>query len=339
MNKMKDKLNIAVVGATGLVGKTVIKILDEIDFPVNRLTLFASERSAGEKNFNNNTYKVESLNDNSFRDTDIAIFSAGAYVSENYAPIAVGSGCVVVDNGSFWRMNPEVPLVVPEVNAEDIYDHKGIIANPNCSTIQLVMALKPIHDRFGLKRVVVSTYQSVSGAGQKGINQLLNELEGKKTEEKICEQPLAYNTVFHPFAGENGHTVEEIKMMQEPAKILHYPELKIAVTCVRIPIIGGHGESVNIETERPFSLNDLNEVLKDFPGIRLTEDPISEDYPTPRIAKKTDAVYVGRIRRDTTVENGAYLWIVADNIRKGAATNAVQIAKLLYEKDLLMKNQ
>ncbi len=236
-------------------------------------------------------------------------------------------------------MNPDVPLVVPEVNPEDLYDHKGIIANPNCSTIQLVMALKPIHDRFGLKRVVVSTYQSVSGAGQKGIDQLLCELEGKKTDERICDQPLAYNTVFHSFEGEDGYTTEEIKMMQEPGKILHYPELKIAVTCVRIPVIGGHGESVNIETEMPFSLNEINQLLKAFPGIALTEDLKSNDYPTPRKAKKTDPVYVGRIRRDKSVGNGLYLWIVADNIRKGAATNAVQIAKFIYEKDLLMKNQ
>jgi aspartate-semialdehyde dehydrogenase len=182
--KTNRKLNIAVVGATGLVGKTVIKILDETDFPTNKLSLFASERSTGEKVFNNNTYKVESLTKDSFRGIDVAIFSAGAYVSENFAPIAVESGCVVVDNGSFWRMNPEVRLVVPEVNPEDIEKHKGIIANPNCSTIQLVMALKPIHELFGLKRVVVSTYQSVSGAGQKGIDQLLFELEGKKPEKK-----------------------------------------------------------------------------------------------------------------------------------------------------------
>jgi aspartate-semialdehyde dehydrogenase len=332
--KTNRKLNIAVVGATGLVGKTVIKILDETDFPTNKLSLFASERSTGEKVFNNNTYKVESLTKDSFRGIDVAIFSAGAYVSENFAPIAVESGCVVVDNGSFWRMNPEVPLVVPEVNPEDIQKHKGIIANPNCSTIQLVMALKPIHELFSLKRVVVSTYQSVSGAGQKGIDQLLFELEGKKPEKRICDHPLAFNTVFHSFSGEDGHTVEEIKMMQEPAKILHYPDLKINVTCVRIPVIGGHGESVNIETERPFSLDEIRYALKEFDGIELTEDSMSEDYPTPRKAKKTDPVYIGRIRRDSTVENGLNLWIVADNIRKGAATNAVQIARILFEKGL-----
>jgi len=336
---MKRNLNIAVVGATGLVGKTVIKVLDETNFPINKLSLFASERSSGEKVFNNNTYKVRSLSQDSFRGIDIAIFSAGAYVSENFAPIAVESGCVVVDNGSFWRMNPNVPLVVPEINPEDLINHQGIIANPNCSTIQLVIALKPIHEKFGLKRVIVSTYQSVSGAGQKGIDQLLSELEGKKPESRISDHPLAFNTVFHPFSGDDGHTVEEVKMMQEPAKILHYPDLRIAITCVRIPVIGGHGESVNIETELPFTINDIKDTLRDFKGIELTDNSISEDYPTPRKAKKTDPVYIGRIRKDTTVENGINLWIVADNIRKGAATNAVQIAKMLNDKDLLLNNQ
>jgi len=332
---MSELYNIAVVGATGLVGRTMIKVLEERNFPVGNLYLLSSARSAGtEINYRGETLEVRELDEDSFDDIDLALFSAGKEVSIKYAPIAASKGCVVVDNGSYWRMHKDVPLVVPEVNPEALVGHNGIIANPNCSTIQLVAALKPINDKYGLRRVVVSTYQSITGAGQKGINQLMAEIEGKEPEKKVSNHQVAYNTVFHSVTDESGFSEEEMKMIQEPRKILGMNELKVAVTCVRLPILGGHGESVNIETERYANLDELRDLLHNSPGLCVIDSPKDEMYPTPLQSKDKNDVFVGRIRKDDSAENGLYLWIVADNVRKGAATNAVQIAELIVEKNL-----
>ena len=333
---IEKKYNVAIAGATGLVGRTMIKVLEERNFPVCNLTLLASERSAGEIiKFKDEDYIVKQIADDSFEDVDIALFSAGKDVSIKFGPEAVKSGCVVIDNGSYWRMNPNVPLVVPEVNPEDLEWHKGIIANPNCSTIQLMVPLKPIDDLYNLKRLVISTYQSITGAGQRGVDQLISEVTGFIPEERVTSHQVAYNLVFHKISDPEGFSEEEIKMINETRKILHTPELKVAVTCVRLPILGGHGESVNIETEKPFEISEIRRILSEADGLILVDEPYEEKYPTPLLSKDTNEVYVGRIRRDDTVDNGLYLWVVADNVRKGAATNAVQIAEKLIEKNLL----
>ncbi len=332
---MKKIFNVAVVGASGLVGRKILEILEERDFPIDKLYLFASNKSAGLPLIYKNTkYTIEELTETSFQNIDIALFSAGKEVSRKYAPIAVAAGAVVIDNGSYWRLNDSVPLLVPEVNPEALSAHHGIIANPNCSTIQMLVALKPIADNYGLKRVVVSTYQSISGAGQKGITQLADEIIGNEPNKRISSKSLAFNTVFHSFADGNDFTEEEIKMLNESRKILSLPELKIAVTCVRLPILGGHGESLNIETEKPFDISLLRSLLSNAPGISIIDSPEKDEYPTTALAQESDNVYIGRIRRDKTVENGFYMWVVADNIRKGAATNAVQIAELLVRNNL-----
>ncbi|MBK9249869.1 MAG: aspartate-semialdehyde dehydrogenase [Ignavibacteria bacterium] len=327
---------IAVVGATGLVGRTMLQVLDEHEFPIGKLRLLASARSAGSSmEFCGERYEVEELTENSFEGIDIALFSAGGAASKKYSPIAAAAGCVVVDNSSAWRMHSDVPLVVPEVNAGDLWNHHGIIANPNCSTIQLVVALKPIHEAFELKRVIVSTYQSVSGAGQKGVDHLTAEIEGREPEARISSHRIAFNTVFHSFTDDSGISEEEQKVRRETRRIMNLPDLPIAVTCVRVPILGGHGESVNIETIRPFTMDELRQVIENAEGIILQDEPKEDYYPTPHKAEDRDEVFVGRLRLDDTVENGAYLWVVADNLRKGAATNAVQIARKLLEMDCL----
>jgi aspartate-semialdehyde dehydrogenase len=333
---MKKLFNVAVVGATGLVGRTMIKVLEERNFPVGNLFLLASPRSAGTMiGFKDTEYIVDAITPDSFEDIDIALFSAGKEVSIKYAPIAAAAGCVVIDNGSYWRMHPEVPLIVPEVNPEAAGSHYGIIANPNCSTIQLMVALKPIEDNFKLNRVIVSTYQSITGAGQKGIDQLTAEIGGDIPSQRASKHQIAYNTVFHTVTDPDGFSEEEIKMINEPRKILSRPDLPMVVTCVRLPILGGHGESVNVETERSFEITELRELLTNSPGITVVDEPHQDKFPTPVDAGGHDGVFVGRLRKDTTVENGAYLWVVSDNVRKGAATNAVQIAELLIEKDAL----
>jgi len=327
---------IAVVGATGLVGRTMLQVLDEHEFPVGKLRLLASSRSAGSSmEFRGERYEVEELTENSFEGIDIALFSAGGAASKKYAPFAAAAGCVVVDNSSAWRMHPDVPLVVPEVNSDDLRHHHGIIANPNCSTIQLVVALKPIHDAFELKRVIVSTYQSVSGAGQKGVDHLTAEIEGREPDARISSHRIAFNTVFHAFIDDSGNTEEEQKVRRETRRIMNLPQLPVAVTCVRVPILGGHGESVNIECVRPFTIDQLRQVLENAEGIIVQDEPKDEYYPTPYKSEDRDEVFVGRLRLDDTVENGAYLWVVADNLRKGAATNAVQIARKLLEMNCL----
>ncbi len=330
-------MNIAIVGATGLVGRTMIAVLEERGVEVEKLRLLASKSSAGRTMMAmGRELVVEELTPNSFHGIHVALFSAGGSVSKEYAPIAVAAGCIVIDNSSAWRMHPNVPLVVPEVNPSDVVHHENILAVANCSTIQLVVALKPLHDAFGLRRVVVSTYQSVSGAGQKGVDHLQAELEQREPEARISSHPLAYNTVFHAFdpaSDPDGRTTEEeSKMVRETRRIMHLPALPIAVTCVRLPVLGGHAESVAAEFEHELPpLNDVRSLLMNSPGLVVVDDPDRDLYPTTLAAGGTDAVAVGRIRRDPSVRNGLLMWVVADNLRKGAATNAVQILELLLE--------
>ncbi len=330
------KVNMAVVGATGMVGRTFLKVLEEKQLPIENIWFFASKRSAGSKlMFNGREYTVEELKEDSFdRGIDIALFSAGGGTSEKFSPIAASKGCVVIDNSSAWRMDPEVPLVVPEVNPEDVKWNKGIIANPNCSTIQAMVALKPLDEAFGIKRVVYSTYQAVSGAGRAGWEDLENGLKGeapKKFQHPIANNCLPHIDVFTP----DGYTKEEIKMINETRKILHRPELKVTATCVRVPVFNSHSESINIEFEKPFELDDVVEILRKSPGVIIQNDSENNEYPLATNATGTDEVYIGRIRRDDSVENGINMWVVADNIRKGAASNAVQIAEYMIKNDLV----
>ena len=333
---MKKNYKIVVIGATGLVGRTMVKVLEERNFPVEDLTLVASERGAGTViDFRNKPLVVLPIDEDTFDGIDIALFSAGKDVSVKYGPVAARKGAVVIDNGSHWRMHPKVPLVVPEVNPDAINGHHGIIANPNCSTIQMVVALYPISKMYGLKRLVVSTYQSITGAGQKGYQQLMAEIEGTKPKRTVSSHPVAFNIVFHQISKDFGYSEEEVKMVNETRKILNLPELLMSVTCARLPIIGGHGESVNVETEKPFIVESIRDLLASIPGIKVVDSPQNEEYPTPMESHGKDEVFIGRIRRDDSIENGVNLWIVADNVRKGAATNAVQIAELLIENDML----
>jgi aspartate-semialdehyde dehydrogenase len=327
--------NIAIVGATGLVGRKMLQILEERNFPVKDLKLLASERSEGiELSFNGERLKVEKLTEEKFKGVDIALFSAGTDVSVKFVPEAVKRGCVVIDNSSAFRLEKDVPLVVPEVNAEKISQHKGIIANPNCSTIQLVVVLKPLHDKFKIKRVVVSTYQSVTGAGKKALDQLMFEIQGLKPQTPKFPHQIAYNCIpqIDNFF-EDGYTKEEHKIMKETKKILDDENIKITATCVRVPTIGGHAESVNIEFENKFSLEDIIQTLNQAPGVIVIDKPYESIYPMPIFSNEKDDVFVGRIRLDQSIENGLNLWIVADNLRKGAATNAVQIAETLTQRN------
>lgn len=323
------KVNIAVVGATGMVGRTFLKVLEERDFPFDQLYCFASKKSAGEQvSCKGKTYVVEELTETSFdRDIQIALFSAGGDISKHFAPIAATKGVIVIDNSSAWRMDPEVPLVVPEVNPEAIFKHKNIIANPNCSTIQAVVALKPLQKAYGLKRVIYSTYQAVSGSGVKGIADLEEGLKGNH----LCgcyPHPIAVNCIpqIDVFT-ENGYTKEEMKMILETQKILEDANLKVTATTVRVPIFNGHSESINVELNQAFELEDVRQLLSESPGVIIKDDPANSVYPLASTANGTDEVYVGRIRRDFSLENGLNLWVVADNIRKGAASNAIQIAE------------
>ncbi|MBD5560841.1 MAG: aspartate-semialdehyde dehydrogenase [Clostridia bacterium] len=325
--------NIAVVGATGMVGRKFLQVLEERKLPAASYRLLASRRSAGrEVEFMGRTYEIEELNEHSFDDgrTDIALFSAGAGVSSRFAPIAAENGALVIDNSSAWRMHEDVPLVVPEVNPQDIAEHKGIIANPNCSTIQAVVALKPLHDRYGIERVVYSTYQAVSGAGMGGYRDLENGISGDPPEKfpyPIFGNILPQIDVFD----EDGYTKEELKMINETRKILGDPGMRITATTARVPVYYGHSESVNAELKKPFELDELVQLLRSAPGLVVQDETESGSaagtYPMPLTAAGRDEVFVGRIRRDRSVPNGVNLWVVADNIRKGAATNAVQIAE------------
>ncbi|MCI5898306.1 MAG: aspartate-semialdehyde dehydrogenase [Anaerovoracaceae bacterium] len=330
---MNKKPNIAIVGATGLVGSTFLKVLEERNFPFENIYMMASARSAGKTlTFKGIDYVVEELNEHSFdKPIDIALFSAGGSTSEKFAPIAAAHGTIVIDNSSAWRMDPTVPLVVPEVNPEDIKWNKGIIANPNCSTIQAMLPLKALHDAYKIKRIVYSTYQAVSGSGLKGINDLKNGLAGSN-ETTAYAHPIAGNCLPHiDVFLDNGYTKEEMKMINETKKILGDDSLKITATTVRVPVFDCHSESINIEFEKPFDLEEAKQLMDNFPGLHVIDDPANAVYPLARDIAGKDEVYVGRIRRDESVENGMNIWVVADNIRKGAATNAVQIAELLLK--------
>ncbi|MFN3739531.1 MAG: aspartate-semialdehyde dehydrogenase [Thermodesulfovibrionales bacterium] len=337
MLKKKDSYVVAVVGATGAVGEEMVLILEERDFPVRELRLFASERSIGKKiEFRNSEVPVETLNEDSFKGIDIALFSAGAERSKIWAPVAVRSGCIVIDNSSQWRMEPDVPLVVPEVNAHDLSWHKGIIANPNCSTIQMVVALKPIHDVARIKRIVVTTFQSVSGTGKKAMDELLQQttdlLNFRDIKCNVYPHQIAFNVLPHidKFL-ENGYTKEEMKMVNETKKIMGDPSIRVTATTVRVPVFRCHSESVNIETEKKLTANEVRAILAGASGIIVFDAPEKNVYPLPVHVAGKDEVYVGRIREDESIENGINMWIVADNLRKGAALNAVQIAERLIE--------
>ncbi len=333
----KEKYNVAVVGATGAVGEQMREILEERLFPVDEIHFLASERSAGQYlEFQREKVRVKVLGKDSFGGIDIALFSAGRQVSENFAPLAVDAGAVVVDNSPQFRMEPDVPLVVPEVNAGEIgrYEKRGIVANPNCSTIQMVVALKPIHDAARIKRVVVSTYQSVSGAGRMAMEELSQQtialFSGKEIKNEKFPHQIAFNCIPQIDAFlENGYTKEEMKMIHETRKILGEPALPVTATTVRVPVFCGHSESVNVETEKKLTAGDVKAILREAPGIVLCDDPASGVYPMAIHAVGKDATFVGRIREDDSVPNGINLWIVADNLRKGAALNAVQIAEIL----------
>lgn len=330
---MNKEVNIAIVGATGLVGSTVLKVLEERKFPFNECYMMASARSAGQTvKFKGKDYLVEELSEKSFdKKIDIAIFSAGGSTSEKFAPIAAAKGCVVVDNSSAWRMDKTVPLIVPEVNANDISWNKGIIANPNCSTIQAIVPLKPLYDKYGIKRIVYSTYQAVSGSGLKGIKDLENGLAGLG-EPSAYPHQIANNCLPHiDVFLENGYTKEEMKMINETHKILGDENIKVTATAVRVPVMDCHSESINVELEKPFDLEEVKELLANFPGIVLQDQTEGNIYPMPINCAGKNEVYVGRVRRDFSVENGLNIWVVADNIRKGAATNAVQIAEELIK--------
>ena len=320
----------AVVGATGLVGRTMVRVLEERNVPVGSLRLLASARSAGSRvKFRGRSITVEELTPSSFDGIDFALFSAGGSVSREYCPIAAAAGAVAIDNSSAWRMDRSVPLVVPEVNPHTLAKHKGIIANPNCSTIQLVVALKPLHDAFGLRRLVVSTYQAISGAGQAGLDQLRAEVRGRQVEHPKFPRQAAFNTIFHSFGDGDDYTEEELKMINETRKILEMPKLAATMTCVRIPTEVAHGESVNAEFERAATPARARRILERTPGVVVMDDPAGDLYPTVLDAGGRDEVFVGRIRKDASQANTLNMWVVADNVRKGAATNAVQIAEAL----------
>ncbi len=327
------KYNVAIVGATGMVGRKFLEVLEERNLPVNNYYLFASARSAGRKvEFLGKEYIIEELTETCFdgKNIDIALFSAGGGISTKYAPFAVNAGALVIDNSSAWRMDKKVPLVVPEVNPQDIKWNNGIIANPNCSTIQAVVALKPLYDKYGIKRIVYSTYQAVSGAGMGGYSDLENGISGdapKKFPHPIFGNCIPQIDVFD----EDDYTKEEIKMIQETRKILGDDKLRITATTVRVPVFHGHSESINVELEKDFDMAELKQTLADFPGLILMDEVKTGEskgvYPMPLAIAGKDEVYVGRIRRDRSVESGVNLWVVADNIRKGAATNTIQIAQ------------
>ena len=337
-------LVVAVAGATGAVGREMLKTLEARKFPAARVRALASSRSAGkELPFGDSRLVVEELTEDSFADTDLALFSAGGDTSRTFAPPAARAGCVVVDNSSAWRMDPDVPLVVPEVNPEALEEHKNIIANPNCSTIQMVVALKPIYDQVGIRRIVVSTYQAVSGSGQKAVQELENQIRSlfnmQEPENQVYPHQIAFNCLPHidDFL-DNDYSKEEMKMVNETRKIMGDETLRITATTVRVPVFYGHSESVNIETETRLSAKEARVLLSQSPGIRVLDNPRENIYPMPIQAAGQDETFVGRIREDISQENGLDLWIVADNIRKGAALNTVQIAEELVQKNLLVRD-
>lgn len=345
---MAKELTVAIVGATGAVGTKMKEQLLKRNFPIKHIKFLASARSAGnEIEFGGSTYTIEEATPESFEGVDVALFSAGGSISAKLAPEAAKRGAVVIDNTSHFRMHPDVPLVVPEVNREDLKKHKGIIANPNCSTIQMVAALEPIREKFGLTNVIVSTYQAVSGSGVSAIEEMRTQSAdweaGKNVEANILpaksdkkHYPIARNVIpqIDVFT-DNGFTYEEMKMINETKKILHMPDLPVAATCVRVPVVSGHSESVFIEVEQDASVQDIFDVLKNAPGIVLQDDISTQDYPMPLFVEGEDPVFVGRIRQDLSNKKGFHLWIVSDNLLKGAALNSIQIAESMLEDNLL----
>ena len=337
LNK-KENYEVAVVGATGAVGRRMLSTLEERDFPVAGLTVLASARSAGQTlRYQGRSIEVRQLSEDSFRGIDIALFSAGGAVSRQYAPIAVESGCVVIDNSSAWRMEKGVPLIVPEVNPDALGAKPEIIANPNCSTIQMVVALKPIQDRYRIRRVVVSTYQSVSGSGQKAIKELEQQsravLDGKPIEKKVYPHQIAFNCLPHiDVFLDNGYSKEEMKMVNETRKILGDESIEVSPTTVRVPVFYSHSEAVYVETEQPMTAEEIKKILSEFPGVRVVDVPEMNEYPLAVEATGKGEVVVGRIRKDLTRENAINFWVVSDNLLKGAALNAVQIAELLIRR-------
>ena len=332
--------NVAIVGATGAVGKEMLRVLQEQKFPIKTLKLLASERSAGlEIPVDDVPHKVECLTPASFRDIEFALFSAGGTVSYKFAPIAAAHGAVAIDNTNAFRMDDTVPLVVPEVNPEDIASHPGIIANPNCSTIQMVLALAPLHKAAGLKRVIVSTYQAASGAGARAMSELLEGsrevLSGQKHTPNVFTHSLPFNCIPHIGSfSDDGFTTEEIKMVKETQKIMHLPELEVAATCVRVPVFRGHSESVSVLLEKPLTTEVAKKILNSTPGVSVVDNPEDDQYPMPIFSTGQDTTFIGRIRQDRFDPRWLHFWVVSDNLRKGAATNAVQIAlKLISDKE------
>ncbi|UYO36989.1 aspartate-semialdehyde dehydrogenase [Bacillus zhangzhouensis] len=329
-------LHVAIVGATGAVGQQMLKTLADREFEMDTLTLLSSKRSAGTKvTFKDQEYTVQEATPESFEGVNIALFSAGGNVSKALAPEAVKRGAIVVDNTSAFRMDENIPLVVPEVNEKDLHDHQGIIANPNCSTIQMVAALEPLRQAYGMKKVIVSTYQAVSGAGHEAIDELYSQSQAILNKEDVTPEVMPYQIAFNAIPQidkfqDNGYTFEEMKMINETKKIMHMPELEVAATCVRLPIETGHSESVYVELEsNDATVEDLKSILKDAPGITLQDDPSQQIYPMPADAVGKNDVFVGRIRKDLDRPNGFHMWIVSDNLLKGAAWNSVQIAESL----------
>ncbi|SHJ57134.1 aspartate-semialdehyde dehydrogenase [Halodesulfovibrio aestuarii] len=337
----KDRLVVAVVGATGAVGREMLSVLEGRNFPATEVIALASARSAGTTvPFAGGELTVKELTENSFEGVDIALFSAGGSTSEKFSPIAAKAGCVVVDNSSAWRMDDRCPLVVPEVNPEALEAHNGIIANPNCSTIQMMVALKPLHDNAQIKRIVVSTYQAVSGSGQKAITELETQIRQLFNMQTPVAEVYPYQIAFNALPQidvfmDNDYTKEEMKMVHETVKIFNDPSIKVTATCVRIPVFYGHSESVNIETVQKITPAEARVILTQAPGVTVLDNPSEKIYPMAIDAAGQDDTYVGRIREDETIENGLNMWIVADNIRKGAALNTVQIAEELIKRDLL----
>ena len=328
-----EKCNIAVVGATGAVGREMLNTLEERNFPAARIKLFATEKSKGKKiKYTDRNLVVDTIEKGSFTDIDIALFSIGSGPSKEIVPNVVEEGAVVIDNSNAFRMDEDVPLVVPEINPEEIKNHQGIIANPNCSTIQMVMALKPVYDRAGMERIICSTYQAVSGTGKKAIDELQEQVEAyvdkRELENNVYPHQIAFNVLPHiDIFFDNGYTKEELKMVRETKKILKDDKLKITATAARIPVFYGHAESVYIETKEEITLAELKDILDSTSGVEVVDDPENNVYPLPTDSEENDQVMVGRIRKDLSIENGYNMWIVANNLRKGAALNAVQIAE------------
>ena len=340
---MAKKYNVCVLGATGMVGREMIKVLEESNFPVNKFMPLASERTAGQKvDFQGKKYTVEVAAPGSFEGMQIGLFSAGAQVSRALAPEAVRRGCVVIDNTSHFRMDPDVPLIVPEVNGHAIKDHKGIIANPNCSTAQLVLALKPIYDAVGIERIVTSTYQSTSGWGKGAVAEMYDQIKallkdpGAKVKAKCIYKQIAFNVVpqIDVFL-DNAYTKEEMKMVNETRKILEDDSIQVSATCVRVPVVIGHSEAVNVRTKKKISVEEIRKLLLEFPTVKVLDDPSKGEYPTPIDCAGRNETFIGRIREDISQENGIDMWIVSDNLRRGAALNAVLIVERMLAENLI----